>query len=78
MAALHECYFGAAHVDLPDVQLLVVVDAFVHLVRFEALRRAAVHDVSDLDGLAGAGQLAHDGKDAIRSVWHAARVWEKK
>jgi len=53
---------------LPYIKFLVVVNAFVHLVGFEALGGAAVHDVGDLDRFSRACELTDNGKNAIRSV----------
>lgn len=68
---LHECDLRASHVDLPDIELLVIIDAFVHLVGFESFGCAAVHDVGDFDCLSRASQFTNDGKDSIRSVGYA-------
>lgn len=73
MELLHEGDLGASHVDLPDIELLVVVDAFVHLVGFEALRCAAIHDVGNLHSLARTGQFPNNGKDAIGGVGNARK-----
>lgn len=39
------------------------------LIRFESLVDAALDDVSDLDGAAGARQLAHHREDAVRRTY---------
>jgi len=73
---LHKSDLCATHVDLPDIELLVVVDAFVHLVGFKALGGAAIHDVADLDRLSRACELTDDGENAIRSVGNTKKKKE--
>lgn len=44
---INESNLGARLVDLPNIQLFVVVNAFVHLIGFEAFGRATVHNFRD-------------------------------
>ena len=43
----NECDLGASLVDLPHVQLFVIIDAFVHLIGFESFRCATIHNFGD-------------------------------
>lgn len=76
---LNEGDFRSRLIDLPHVELLVLFDAAVHLVRFVALGRAAVHHVGNFDRFALTGQLPYQVEDLIRGVWNAVREkWERK
>lgn len=44
---LNESDLGARLIDLPNIQLFVVIDAFVHLIGLESFRRAAIHNFGD-------------------------------
>lgn len=54
-SSLHKSDFCACHIDLPHIQLLVVLNALVYLIRFEAFGCAAIDDISDFNGITRTG-----------------------
>lgn len=59
---LHKGDFCARHINLPNIKFLVVFNAFVNLIGFEALGCATIHDIGNFDSIAAAGHLTHNGK----------------
>lgn len=55
---LHEGNFGPYGVHLPNVQLLVLLDHVVNLIRLETLASTALQDIRHFDHLAVARELA--------------------
>lgn len=52
MEKLNESNLSARLIDLPNVQLFIVIDAFVNLVWFEAFRCTTIHNFGDFGGSA--------------------------
>jgi hypothetical protein len=65
---LHEGEFGVRLVDLPHVQLLVLLQAGVNLVGFVALGGAGGHDVGHSQAPAVPTHLLDGREDLVRHV----------
>lgn len=50
---------GASLVDLPNIQLFIVIDTFVHLIWFVSFRCAPIHNFGDFGWFVDARLLHH-------------------
>lgn len=73
---LNESDFGPRLIDLPHVELLVLYDTSIHLIRFVALGSGPLQNVGDFDRFARSGQLTYQGKDLIGGVGDAVNKIE--
>ena len=68
--SLNESEAGSGSIDLPYVQLFVLFDALINLVRLEALGQALLHHIVHLDRLAALfwGHLTNHSVDLVCNI----------
>lgn len=68
-----ECNLGPRLIDLPHIELFVLLYAGIHLVWLVTLGSTALHNVGNLDRFTRSSQFTYQGEDLVRCILNAVK-----